>query len=556
MVKVCVIGAGVSGLASIRWCLQEGLDVTCYEKRPLVGGLWCLEDEASRLDANNPIDIECRPYATCYTNDDKEAYSFSDFRFPKDAPIYIPRRKVGQYLEDYVDHFHLRPRIKLNTSVIKVKCISNGPEWQVTTKPVTDTSHVATTEMFDAVIISNGFMNRQYIPDIKGLDAFKGRISHTGDYYRPDVFRDRNVLIIGGSSSASEVASDISRETSQAYLSARNGLWPLNRLYGGIPAETLPIWSRYTTWRYNVSELDKVYGGGVRKRFNFKDYSMEPKRGLLRMAIAIGDEIEFRIAAGALKMKGEVKEITETGAIFQDGSRIDDIDDIVFATGFNPSAEFLDDDLGTLETMDLYKHMIPVNDDSRSLFFIGIANVLGPNIPTFELQARIAARVISGKLELPSKAVMQRILEEDRSRLRERFGNELVEYEKLEWYPPYIESLADILGVRPTPWRIFLLYFTDPKLAYELMFGRPLPVSYRLYGPHSNWDEARKGVMESKENLMIPLRTVKYDEETNGVKNGVKNKVVAASIVVGMSAILLMYKFDKLPFISLFIKSL
>ncbi|CAH1779065.1 unnamed protein product, partial [Owenia fusiformis] len=389
--KVCVIGAGVSGLATIRWCLQEGLDVTCYEKRPLVGGLWCLEDEASRLDVNNPVDIECRPYATCHINDNKEAFSFSDFWFSKDAPMYLPWRKVGQYFEDYVDHFHLRTRIKLNTSVIKVKRETNGAGWQVTTKPIIDTSPAPTTEMFDAVIICNGLMNRQYIPDVKGLATFKGRISHTGDYYRPDVFRDRNVLIIGGGNSATEVASDISRETSQTYLSARDGLWPLSRLAGGKSAELLPIWSRYTNWRYKVSELDKVYGGDVRKRFNFKDYSMEPKRGLLTMSIAIADDIEFRIAAGALKMKGEVKEITKTGAIFQDGSRIDDIDDIVFATGFNPSTEFLDDSLGTLETINLYKYMIPVDDDSRSLFFIGIANVLGPNTAAFELQARIAA---------------------------------------------------------------------------------------------------------------------------------------------------------------------
>ncbi|CAH1779066.1 unnamed protein product, partial [Owenia fusiformis] len=305
--------------------------------------------------------------------------------------MYLPWRKVGQYFEDYVDHFHLRTRIKLNTSVIKVKRETNGAGWQVTTKPIIDTSPAPTTEMFDAVIICNGLMNRQYIPDVKGLATFKGRISHTGDYYRPDVFRDRNVLIIGGGNSATEVASDISRETSQTYLSARDGLWPLSRLAGGKSAELLPIWSRYTNWRYKVSELDKVYGGDVRKRFNFKDYSMEPKRGLLTMSIAIADDIEFRIAAGALKMKGEVKEITKTGAIFQDGSRIDDIDDIVFATGFNPSTEFLDDSLGTLETINLYKYMIPVDDDSRSLFFIGIANVLGPNTAAFELQARIAA---------------------------------------------------------------------------------------------------------------------------------------------------------------------
>uniref|UniRef100_A0A8C3WJ87 Flavin-containing monooxygenase n=1 Tax=Catagonus wagneri TaxID=51154 RepID=A0A8C3WJ87_9CETA len=38
--KVAIIGAGVSGLASIRCCLEEGLEPTCFERSNDVGGLW------------------------------------------------------------------------------------------------------------------------------------------------------------------------------------------------------------------------------------------------------------------------------------------------------------------------------------------------------------------------------------------------------------------------------------------------------------------------------------------------------------------------------------
>lgn len=38
--RVCVVGAGVSGLPSIKACLDEGLDVVCYERSPDIGGLW------------------------------------------------------------------------------------------------------------------------------------------------------------------------------------------------------------------------------------------------------------------------------------------------------------------------------------------------------------------------------------------------------------------------------------------------------------------------------------------------------------------------------------
>jgi len=38
--RVAIIGAGVSGLAAIKCCRDEGLDVVCFERRNDLGGLW------------------------------------------------------------------------------------------------------------------------------------------------------------------------------------------------------------------------------------------------------------------------------------------------------------------------------------------------------------------------------------------------------------------------------------------------------------------------------------------------------------------------------------
>ena len=38
--RVAVIGAGVSGLAAIKSCLDEGLQPTCFERSDSLGGLW------------------------------------------------------------------------------------------------------------------------------------------------------------------------------------------------------------------------------------------------------------------------------------------------------------------------------------------------------------------------------------------------------------------------------------------------------------------------------------------------------------------------------------
>lgn len=38
--RVAIVGAGVCGLASIKCCLEEGLQPTCFERSDDVGGLW------------------------------------------------------------------------------------------------------------------------------------------------------------------------------------------------------------------------------------------------------------------------------------------------------------------------------------------------------------------------------------------------------------------------------------------------------------------------------------------------------------------------------------
>lgn len=38
--RVAIVGAGVSGLASIKCCLEEGLEPICFERSDDLGGLW------------------------------------------------------------------------------------------------------------------------------------------------------------------------------------------------------------------------------------------------------------------------------------------------------------------------------------------------------------------------------------------------------------------------------------------------------------------------------------------------------------------------------------
>ena len=66
--RVCIIGAGVSGLPSIKSCLEEGHLPVCYEKTNDMGGLWNYRDlgevgvccTGGRIDNSSyPLFVEC-----------------------------------------------------------------------------------------------------------------------------------------------------------------------------------------------------------------------------------------------------------------------------------------------------------------------------------------------------------------------------------------------------------------------------------------------------------------------------------------------------------------
>lgn len=77
----------------------------------------------------------------------------------------------------------------------------------------------------------------------------------------------------------------------------------------------------------------------------------------------------------------------------------EDIDVIVFATGYTFSFPFLEDSLVKVEgnSVSLYKYMFPPQLEKPTLACIGLIQPLGSIFPTVELQARWATRVFKGE---------------------------------------------------------------------------------------------------------------------------------------------------------------
>jgi dimethylaniline monooxygenase (N-oxide forming) len=111
----------------------------------------------------------------------------------------------------------------------------------------------------------------------------------------------------------------------------------------------------------------------------------------------VSDDLPNHIISGRVQVKPNVKEFTETDAIFDDGTVEENIDVVIFATGYSFSFPFLN---GLIEVtnneVSLYKLMFPPNLEKPTLAVIGLIQPLGIVLPIAELQSRWAVRVFKG----------------------------------------------------------------------------------------------------------------------------------------------------------------
>lgn len=70
-------------------------------------------------------------------------------------------------------------------------------------------------------------------------------------------------------------------------------------------------------------------------------------------------------------------------------------------------------------------------------------------------------------------------------------------------YVDTMEELADLVGVRPN---LLSLAFSDPILAWQLLWGPCTPIQYRLQGP-GKWSGARKAILTTDDRIRKPMMT-------------------------------------------------
>ncbi|XP_073332693.1 flavin-containing monooxygenase 5-like [Pagrus major] len=498
--KVAVIGAGISGLTSIKACLEEGLEPTCFESSHDIGGLWRFKDDPEPGRANI--------YSSVIINSSKERMAFSDFPPPAELPNNMHHSEMLLYMRLYAQAFKLLPHIRFKTTVVSVRQtldFASTGQWEVETE---SRDGQRETRVFDAVIVCTGHFTQPHLPlkDFPGIESFEGRYFHSWHYRNSEGLQGKRVVVVGIGSSGGDIAVDISRVADKVYLSTRSGAWVVSRVgQGGLPVDMLGV-SRmdmmlqglFPSWSARMLEkkVNNVFDHGL--------YGLKPKHGIFAQNAVVSDDLPARIISGRVQVKTNVREFSGSSVVFVDGSIIDKVDVVVFATGYNYGFPFLPSALQAKcgYRLRLYKHVFPPALTQPTLAVVGFVHGLGAITPLAEMQARWATRVFKGLNHLPSEETMLEEIEKDTAIMHQRYACSERTPIQVD-YIPYLDSLAEQVGVRPN---ILWLFMKDPRLALQVLTGPCTPYQYRLTGP-GQWAGARMAIVTQWERVLQPFRT-------------------------------------------------
>lgn len=498
--KVAIIGAGASGLTAIKCCIDEGLEPVCYERSNDIGGLWRYSDNVTEGQS-------CVMKSTII-NTSKEMMCYSDFPIPAEFPIFMHNTCVQKYFKLYSDKFNLKKYIQFETEILninKTADFSKTGQWNIKIKDLK--SGKVEDLVYDAVLVCTGHHAEKHIPDFPGLSAFKGKVLHSHDYRHPAGFEDKKVLIIGIGNSGGDMAVELSRVASKVFISTRRGSWVLNRISEhGMPVDMLRSKRVMMKLRDILPKglVENLVQKELNSRFDHAAYSLKPKHAVFAQHPMVNDEMPNRLASGTLNVRPDIKTFTENGVIFDDGTKEENIDIVVLATGYIFGFPFLDKSVIEVKQnhVDLFKYMFLPQLEKQTLCVVGFIQPIGAIMPISELQCRLATRVFQGKVDLPSHNKMIADIRFKEAAMKQRYVQTQRHTIQVD-YIDYMDELATLNGTLPD---LKSMMWSDPMLAMTCFFGPCTPYQYRLNGP-GKWDGARQAIMTQWCRTLDSLKT-------------------------------------------------
>uniref|UniRef100_A0A915EL25 Flavin-containing monooxygenase n=1 Tax=Ditylenchus dipsaci TaxID=166011 RepID=A0A915EL25_9BILA len=448
--RVCVIGAGVSGLPAIKSCLEEGLDVVCYERSAEIGGLWNYRPP----DVN---DLGGSVMKSTVVNTSKEMMAFSDFPPPAEYPNFMHHSLVQKYLLMYCKQFDLRTHIQFNVHVKSASIDEKTGKWVVKLGD-------GTMENFDFLMLCTGHHSIPKYPQLRGIDKFKGKIMHAKEYRSYNGFEDKDVFIIGIGNSALDIAVELAKiaKSQKVTVSTKRGSWIFNRVgAGGMPYDIV-FMSRFYQWLMRTlpwSVTNDFMEHRLQQRMDHDLYGLRPAHRFFQQHPTVNDSLANLLASGMITITEDVDSFDENAVIVKGGRKFA-ADVLILATGYTFAFPYLTpQSLLPIENheIDLYKFVFSSSLRNK-LAVIGLIQPIGSVAPISEMQSRWAAGVFSGRCSLPSQQSMVHDIQDKRKKMTRRYFRSEKHTLQVD-FVPYMDELAELIGCKPSLTKIL---FNDP----------------------------------------------------------------------------------------------
>ena len=415
--RICVIGAGCSGLASVKALKDAGLPFDCFEMGSGIGGNWRQDNDNGRSAAYDSLRIDTS----------KERMAFADLPMPASYPDYPHHSQVLAYFEAYAERFDLTPEVTFRSRVEAVS--PEGPGYRVRVRHLDGERE--SSAVYRAVLVCNGHHWQPKLPRFSG--RFDGRWLHSRDYRNSNGLRGRNVLIVGIGNSGADIACDVAPVAGRTLLASRRGAHVIPRYLLGRPTDTFvtPLGSLLP-----LAVQRAIYGlllrleRGPQERYGLR----RPPTRLLSEHPTLSTELLPLVRGGKVTPKPNVERLEGDRVRFVDGS-VEPVDVIVYATGYRISFPFLDESLFPVEENRVQLYGRVVDLDHPGLYFVGLIQPLGAIMPLAELQARWVAGLLADRLRLPERERMRRWIAADREELERRYVRSTRHTIQVDFFP-------------------------------------------------------------------------------------------------------------------------
>ena len=333
---VLVVGGGQAGLSIAARLTQLQVDTLIVDREARVGDNW--RNRYHALTLHNQVQVNHLPYMP----------------FPPNWPTYIPKDKLANWFETYVESMELN--YWTGTEFLGGSYDEKEQRWTVTLRRDGATRAMRPRH----VVMATGVSGIPSIPDISSLKDFAGTVLHSTQYQDGEAWKGKRALVIGTGNSGHDIAQDLASSGAQVTLVQRSPTLVVNiepsaqlayALYDeGPPTEDCDLIA--TSMPFALARkshialtaqgkiLDKPLLDGLEAK-GFKLDFGDDGSGWQFKYLTRGGGYYFNvgcsdmIAAGqiALKQYDDIAEFTRGGVRLRDGEAIA-ADLVVLATGY------------------------------------------------------------------------------------------------------------------------------------------------------------------------------------------------------------------------------